>query len=292
MTIAACFLLPEGVILAADSTTTQITPMPPRTGGAPQAPVVRYFLYGQKLFEIGENSTLGIVTWGLGGLPDLSYRTVIASFADSLRAAPPGSMQEVAQKWGEYFWAAYSKSLAAEIQAAKQLSETPPVEPGLVEIRTQLVRRTSVGFCVAGRCGESRQPSAFRVDVSPLLPGPPTPHPLPMGDLQFWGVPNMVNRLALGFDQEIVTALLRSGKWGGTPQELVAVLTERVLQLPRIMPLRDAIELVHSLIYTTIKSMKYSHLPPVCGGPIEIAVITTDRNFRWVKHKPFDVALD
>jgi hypothetical protein len=28
-----------------------------------------------------------------------------------------------------------------------------------------------------------------------------------------------------------------------------------------------------------------------CGGPIEIAVITTDRRFRWVRHKDWDVAI-
>ena len=37
--------------------------------------------------------------------------------------------------------------------------------------------------------------------------------------------------------------------------------------------------------------MKFSHYLPVCGGPIEIAVISTDRNFRWVRHKRFDDAL-
>jgi len=34
-----------------------------------------------------------------------------------------------------------------------------------------------------------------------------------------------------------------------------------------------------------MEAMKSAHLAPVCGGPIEIAVITTDRPFRWVRHK-------
>jgi hypothetical protein len=28
-----------------------------------------------------------------------------------------------------------------------------------------------------------------------------------------------------------------------------------------------------------------------CGGPIEVAVITSDREFRWVRHKGWDVAI-
>ncbi len=41
----------------------------------------------------------------------------------------------------------------------------------------------------------------------------------------------------------------------------------------------------------TIKTMKFSHMAPVCGGPVEIAVVTTDRKFRWVRHKKFDAAI-
>jgi hypothetical protein len=57
VTIAACYVSPEGIVLGADSASTYAFP----TGH-------HHFNYGQKLFEIGTESTLGIVTWGLGGL--------------------------------------------------------------------------------------------------------------------------------------------------------------------------------------------------------------------------------
>lgn len=44
-------------------------------------------------------------------------------------------------------------------------------------------------------------------------------------------------------------------------------------------------------VYTTIQNMKFSHLAPVCGGPVEIALITGDRPFRWVRHKRLDAAI-
>ena len=56
--------------------------------------------------------------------------------------------------------------------------------------------------------------------------------------------------------------------------------------------LPEAIDWVHTVIYTTIKAMKFSHYVPICGGPIEIALISSDRKFRWVRHKRFDEALD
>ena len=73
MTIAACYVSPEGVVLGADSASTYMFAHP--TGP-------RHFNYGQKIFEIGENSTLGIVTWGLGGLAIGSYRTLAARLGD------------------------------------------------------------------------------------------------------------------------------------------------------------------------------------------------------------------
>ena len=47
----------------------------------------RYFNYNQKVFEIGDpgTGTLGVVTWGLGGLGELSYRTLLALLADDLK---------------------------------------------------------------------------------------------------------------------------------------------------------------------------------------------------------------
>ena len=60
---------------------------------------------------------------------------------------------------------------------------------------------------------------------------------------------------------------------------------------PGVLPIREAIDWVHASIYTTIKGIKFSRFDPVCGGPIEVAVITTDRRFRWVRHKGLDAAM-
>jgi hypothetical protein len=60
---------------------------------------------------------------------------------------------------------------------------------------------------------------------------------------------------------------------------------------PFHLPIREAIDWVYASIYPSIKTMKFSHLAPVCGGPVEIAVITTDRPFRWVRHKKLDAAI-
>jgi hypothetical protein len=55
--------------------------------------------------------------------------------------------------------------------------------------------------------------------------------------------------------------------------------------------LRDAIDFAYSSIHSTIKALKFSNLNQICGGPIEIAVIRTDRLFEWVQHKKWNAGL-
>lgn len=57
------------------------------------------------------------------------------------------------------------------------------------------------------------------------------------------------------------------------------------------VPIREAIDFIHMYLHLTIKSHKFRFGPAVCGGPIEIGFISSDRPFRWVRHKPFDSAV-
>jgi hypothetical protein len=101
----------------------------------------------------------------------------------------------------------------------------------------------------------------------------------------------LIERLLYGIDEPLFTALLSSGKWAGTRDELFQLVSRNKLGQPTDLPLREAIDWVYTSIYTTIKGMKFSHLPTLCGGPIEIAVVTSDRAFRWVRHKRLDEAI-
>lgn len=100
----------------------------------------------------------------------------------------------------------------------------------------------------------------------------------------------MIQRLIFGCDDGLKESILGSGKWTGTPADLDAIVQQHTLAHPTV-PIRDAIDFVHSCILSTIKAFKFSSLSQICGGPVEIAVITTDRPFRWVRHKDWDAAL-
>ena len=289
MTIAACYLTSEGVVLGADSTSSFTV-----------ADGLHYLNYNQKLFEIGENSTLGALTWGLGAVSDKSYRTLFALLADDISKKSPASVEEVAKRWIDQFWQEYSTALAVSIKECKTLhtklpfdKNADPVDP---QARTELEEKTYqnlkqslvVGFCVAGYLPTDRIPAAFAMVFDPLA-SKPTATALQIGTWSFWGAPNMIQRLIFGCDSALKDTILKSDKWIGTENDLVALLNQYHLAT-LLLPIREAIDFVHSCIHSTIKALKFSNLSQICGGPIEIAVITTDRRFRWVRHKSWDMA--
>src|SRR5947209_7896804 len=111
MTIAACYLSPEGVVFGADSTTTFGV-----------ADGIRHYNFAQKVFEIGQSSTLGAVIWGMGNFPGTSHRTLLAEFADELVAGTKlATVGEVAQKWVTRFWGVYQTQWKGAIDRVKDL---------------------------------------------------------------------------------------------------------------------------------------------------------------------------
>ena len=283
MTIAVCYLSPEGVVLGADSTTTMYVAN--STHG-----VQRQFDFAQKVFQIGENGHLGITMWGLGNLDNLSYRTLIARFADELNANPASDIQEVATRWSDLFFSSYSNNFSALRNRLAQLTALPTRNPDEEKELQFLLHGFSGGFCIGGQCMSNRTPRAFEVTYSLDLITAPIPVEQQMSTSKFWGCPNLIHRLIFGIDDDVFGMIVTSPHWVGSQQDLFDLVFPHMLGQPQNLPIREAIDWVYSSIYSTIKSMKFSHMAPVCGGPIEIAVITTDRPFRWVKHKGLDIA--
>src|SRR3989304_6006930 len=173
MTIAACFLLPEGVVLGADSTTTIPLPDPLHaTGFSPH-----HFNYGQKIFEIGTDSTLGMATLGRASLGQTSIRTLIAQLSDELVGNPPKTMEEVAWRWNVKFWSIYNRTYPDAISRARQLWGKSDRSAEEQEALKTLRQDFYSGFCLAGYCLTDRRPQAFDIDFSPELAEPKPPEP-------------------------------------------------------------------------------------------------------------------
>ncbi len=204
--------------------------------------------------------------WGLGNLNGVGYRTLIAQFADDLAAAPAKSLDEVANRWGEFFRNAYAVEFAPQLKRTQDLiAKTPKTDDEERELFFYL-SSLSGGFCLGGNLPQDRRPRAFEFLYDPSQLGSKPVEELPTGSTKFWGCPNIMHRLLYGVDFQILQAVMDSGKWAGTQDDLTALILPHCLGQPLHLPIREAIDWLHASIYTTIKTMKFSHLPQCAAG--------------------------
>jgi len=210
LTIAACYLSPEGVVFGSDSTTTIASPTGPQ----------HHFDFGQKIFELGDEATLGIVTWGLGGFQQTSYRTLYAEFADDLRSNAPASVEDAARRWTAKFYSVYDSVISSAYRAAEAAASTQEEKEAVQALGNNLV----AGFCIGGIALPNRRPFAFEVEFSPTDTAVPNVEALPMGEAIFRGVPMLVNRILFSIDPALFESILASPRWTGTKDELLALV--------------------------------------------------------------------
>jgi acetolactate synthase-1/2/3 large subunit len=98
-----------------------------------------------------------------------------------------------------------------------------------------------------------------------------------------WGLERHPMRLLYGYDGRLPDALRRAGLDAAKFEQCAGAF--RIALNLDYMPLRDAIDFAHFLIYSTIKLHRYRGIAAFVGGPIEIAAVTADRGFRWIVHK-------
>jgi hypothetical protein len=156
MTIAACYVCSEGVVFGADSTWT----VPVECAGGDVRE--RYFNYGQKIFEVGKDSTRGVVFWGLLTLNQLSCRTLVARLADDLQ--PTDTVEDAARGLADGFWSEYTECykenrarLVALTEKGDECSEDEQAE--LEDLKAEY----RGGFCLGGYVRARRLPQAFEV---------------------------------------------------------------------------------------------------------------------------------
>ncbi len=288
MTIAACHVCPEGVVLGCDSTSTVTV----NTGTLQEQHYYRD--YEQKLFEIGEpESTVALVTWGSGRFGTISHRTMAARLGVRHANGEFAALKDMADRLAADVWQAMQSQFGPALAEARDLyakwqqdpNSTTPEEWNRLIF---LYNRYGGGYFLGGRFAVGEDCAAYeivwnvlgtRVDV--------VPHEAPY----FRGQSHIMERLIFGYDHLLADRIKASGKWTGTDDELAnAMAPSHLIVRPELLPIRDAIDWIHTVIHTTIRAVKFAG-QHVCGGPVELAVITTDRPFRWVCHKRLDAAI-
>jgi len=117
MTIAACYLSSEGVVLGTDSTSTVFV-----AGRGTQSGSVHQYNFAQKVFEFGpRGSIVGVALWGLGSLGRKSWRTLVAETADEAYGSKVATLEEVASIVAKSFWKEYEAAFGQHWLARARL---------------------------------------------------------------------------------------------------------------------------------------------------------------------------
>lgn len=265
MTIASAYLTSEGVVFGSDSATT-ITRVTPG-----QVDQVQLFDHAQKIFEIGKpgGGRFGICTWGAAMVGKASHRAMASRLADWVTPS-----------------VTVSEGAAQLVQMVRQELGANPL-PGLL------------GYFIGGWTTPGHIPECIEIAFEPGKA--PALTPFQVGEAKFRGAPQMFMRAYHGYDPELPQLVLNELNVLLQPppanleQMLQTAFNNAIQKITRggfaDMPIREAIDFIHMYLHLTIKAFKFRFGPQVVGGPIEIGFISCDRNFRWIRHKPFDSAV-
>lgn len=267
MTIAIAGNFPEGVIFGADSAVSYVN----MDGQG----ISQTYDGAQKIYHLGSSddcsdSPYGAMLFGSCQFEGFSWRNIFARFSRQLVVDDYSTASEAVQGFVSFL-----DGLQPDQQARP---------------------KGGVFFTGYGEKDEAVKCFKISMDTLDVLE-------IESGDVQFDGMPIVADRLRHGVDQGTIEAL--ECAFGGLTVEVTddhrtetRDLLSMILEVLRgnsfacmgdlDMPLRDAIDYVHFLVYSTIKHFKFNHCAPVCGGKVELAAITLDRGFRRIRRKPLD----
>jgi hypothetical protein len=274
MTVAVAANLREGVIFGVDSATTCSLGPSPFT-----SPIQKIYDGAQKIFHIGHDddtykSPYAAVIFGAAIYGNNSWRNVFATF---WRSQPFLSGITDAESW---------------INAFKQ---------HLLSLIPNQSDRPQSGMFIAGFEPSDKNVRLFRIDVNTL-----NYQEIPQDQVVSDGFPFVVQRLTSPLDNPTRDEIKNLNSYNipvNTPAGVmnrplgdlvIEIISQKAngLYCPpdKNMPLRDGIDYVNFLVYSTIKTFKFTQAP-ICGGGIELAAITLDRGFRRIKTKPLDIQI-
>src|SRR4051794_26596345 len=101
--------------------------------------------------------------WGMGGLGELSYRTLIAQFAETNYRQPTNTLADVANRFAHLFWQEYTARRAPQIQRVLHLASQPQRTPDEERELLRLLQSSSGGFCLGGNLLHDRTSQAFEI---------------------------------------------------------------------------------------------------------------------------------
>lgn len=307
MTIAVSIKVGEGLVLAADSTASHFS----------QGTLVQSYHHARKLLQLSD-FPVGVMTYGLGNIAGRNLESLVAEFERGIgRVDTAGnySVEQLSQRLHDFILAKYDVTYPAPAllppppaqDATAAASGAPPPDgaaapdagDGAAPAPAQPAAnddRPLLGVVVGGYSHNEFFPDSFQF----AIPGMPVSEIWPdvaahqLYGVRWWGQTAPIERIYLGCDLSgFIEWFVDNGVSVADALAYYGQLRDRIMW-PIIyegMPIQDAIDLAVYLVNVTIGHSRFAVGPPVCGGPIDVATITST-GFRWVKRKDWTVKSD
>jgi hypothetical protein len=273
LTIALSIKINDGIVLAADSASTNTSTFKDGTT------IKRIYNNANKILHMHRDIPAGIITWGNGSIGNASIATIVKDFRSQLGTGitfDPTSYQlkDLAEKFNDFIQDKY----CAEYH----------------DIPIQFQPYT--GFTISGYSSNSSHAEEWRLNLESINKVEPVllSNYYDSG-INWAGQPEAISRLINGYTRNLKNILLsinnNDNPSHNINEELANLIIDEVRTqasspiINQAMPIQDAIDIAEFLVDMTAKFGKYTMGDDSVGGPIEIAAITKHEGFKWVKRK-------
>lgn len=268
MTVCVAIKVNDCIVFAADSATSLSA-----VNGAGEQVILNVYENANKVFNLQKSLPICAMTAGMGNLGPTSISTLCKdlrkAFTDDnhdLFLDPKNdSIEEVAQKARNFLFEDVYKTRCPDQQG-------------------------SLDFWVGGYSSGAELGEIWKVQINNgECPNPECRADHDSCTIEWGGQPEAINRLLLGYGQELPSALLEAGMTAEQAELMrdhIAVRSQANL-MHAAMPTLDAIELADFLVETTKRYVKFMPGSNTVGGDSDIATVTKHEGFKWITRKHF-----
>ena len=285
MTICVSVKVSEGLVLAADSAASVQGSIQDPAGNISQG-ILKTYEHARKLSHI-KDYPIGTLSWGISLVGSRSVESLIKEYEYILP-----SLQEEQEK-------AKSKKIQGD-SPDTYTYEVKEIAHGLLDHIKGFYKATfdsspedqrpPLCILVSGYSSGNFFPEQWLLELpihQELIERRPDIDGKPNFGADWFGLTDAMTRLHWGRDDKAISKLAEH--FHLDPDEVRQVLDQ--LQYPIVfdgMPIQDAIDFAIYVVNVVIGRFRFVIGAPVCGGEIDIAVITPD-NFTWIHRKSWRV---
>ena len=264
MTICVAVKVAEGLVLAADSITTLEGSIGQKTG------IIQQFDFANKIAHV-KDYPIGVLSWGLGSISDRSIQSLIMEWEYNYPSRSENetfTVYKVAQNLLTFLKKRYNTAYPKKL-------DNPLL--GLFVGGYSALKFFAEEFLY--EFPSSKRLERRRSDK---------PDGRPWFGADWFGQTDALTRLVKGYDYAAINELVNRG---ADPAIVNKWLEDNVGELPLIfdgMPIQDAVDFANYAVQVSIGRFRFGAGPPLCGGDIDIAVVTPD-SFEWAQRKRWSI---